>query len=359
MSTNAKRRPGRRREGEAKAANDGESLPRQATAAIKGRFTMLPEWLRRCVGQGALTWSAIGVWHALASFRNHDTGACFPSQARLASEAGLTRRSIQAHLNALERVGAVRKRRRGRTSNQYDLCFDAKPFAQENAKPAAQESAKPVAQESAKPAAHELEPVNSKPVNQPKRTRARTATAVKDNYLLTESTPPQKSAVGVELDRVKAVKEAKAISVNNRRALDQLLAKLPDCQGLSPGKLAVKGLRLRCDHFDSQTPAELQTALEEQALAPPCANVAELVNALKQRLGLWVKPAIEFPEDLKEYEPELREWLAYKKEKHQKCPLEELIQAARALGPNLPSAIDFSMGNNYNVLVEEPKRRKG
>lgn len=69
------------------------------------------------------------------------------------------------------------------------------------------------------------------------------------------------------------------------------------------------------------------------------------------------------PDDLKDIEKEIEDWLEYKKEKKQSYKpkgLEYLWIRLRAIDPeHRKEAITFSMSNNYSGIWESPKKREG
>ena len=64
----------------------------------------------------------------LADRHNSDTGRCDPSHDRLASDCGLTRRSVMDQLAKLDKAGFIKTHHRVidklKTSNQYTLVLD-------------------------------------------------------------------------------------------------------------------------------------------------------------------------------------------------------------------------------------------
>lgn len=67
----------------------------------------------------------------LADRHNDDTGRCDPSHDKLASDCGLSRRTVIDHIEALEKAGFLSISRRSidgyKTSNQYQLHIDFNP----------------------------------------------------------------------------------------------------------------------------------------------------------------------------------------------------------------------------------------
>jgi len=68
------------------------------------------------------------VLYWLADCHNQETGKCFPSINHLASVCEMSRRSVEAHLSALETLGLIKRfnqyrERGGKTSNSYVLAL--------------------------------------------------------------------------------------------------------------------------------------------------------------------------------------------------------------------------------------------
>jgi hypothetical protein len=69
-----------------------------------------------------------GIVQTLA-YLHHDGADLFPSQARLAEEAGISERRVREALTVLEHFGVVRRQHRsrgwyGRSSDKFDLALD-------------------------------------------------------------------------------------------------------------------------------------------------------------------------------------------------------------------------------------------
>ena len=86
------------------------------------------------------------VLYWIADHHNSETDACFPSLATLADECELSKRAVQGHIDALEKLGVLtrvqRKRANGsQTSNGYLLNLTKQPW--HNLPPPIAESATP------------------------------------------------------------------------------------------------------------------------------------------------------------------------------------------------------------------------
>jgi hypothetical protein len=73
--------------------------------------------------------TARDVMAVICSYRNTKTGLCCPSHGRLAADLGISRSSVQKHINKLAKCGHIlieprmRKDGGGSTSNQYHVLF--------------------------------------------------------------------------------------------------------------------------------------------------------------------------------------------------------------------------------------------
>jgi hypothetical protein len=86
------------------------------------------------------------VLYWIADHHNSETGACFPSLSTLADECEMSKRAVQAHIDALVCAGVVRRLQRKRsngsqTSNGYALNLTKQPW--QNLPPPLAESATP------------------------------------------------------------------------------------------------------------------------------------------------------------------------------------------------------------------------
>ena len=78
--------------------------------------------------QAGLKPAAKIVLYWIADHHNGETGQCNPSIARIASCSEMSRRSVEAHISALEEAGLISvtqcyRDKGGKTSNSYTLCL--------------------------------------------------------------------------------------------------------------------------------------------------------------------------------------------------------------------------------------------
>lgn len=79
------------------------------------------------------------------------------------------------------------------------------------------------------------------------------------------------------------------------------------------------------------------------------------LEEVKKLRSTTAPAAIELPDELRQYEKHVQDWLAYKRERHQTYKprgLQLLFKKMVALGPGLPSAVEESIANNYAGLFE-------
>ena len=80
-------------------------------------FVMVPAWLLDV----RLSASAIGVYCAMRSYLNRESGLCNPSLTTIAVKAGMSHDSVQRYIESLEKVRALRIVHVSGRHNRYEF----------------------------------------------------------------------------------------------------------------------------------------------------------------------------------------------------------------------------------------------